>query len=144
MSLIRSTWIVVLIAYLSCLSLQAAAQGQRSSDAQLGPNQIAALKRIRAKAEKESVPVAMKLAVVVKGIYANMLAARPNSRRRLRLKRELHRQVLKLLDIKGESIRESVALLTSDQKSALRLQIQKPGAPADLNEAIEKLIRAGA
>lgn len=44
-----------------------------------------------------------------------------------------------LLTIKGQSIRDSVAVLTLEQKALLKSEMRKPEAPADLTELMDRL-----
>ena len=50
--------------------------------------------------------------------------------------------VVKLLAVKGQSIRDTVAVLTPAQKQLVREEMRKPGAPGDLSELIERLFSA--
>ena len=46
---------------------------------------------------------------------------------------------VKILLLKGQSTRETVNALTPEQKSLLKKEMEKPDAPADLSELIERI-----
>lgn len=109
-----------------------------SAQTELAPAQITALKDIKANAEKQSAPYAMKLATTARQIYENMLSEREDQRLRRRLSKRLHYNAGKLLDIRGRSYREALAVLTPAQRQLVRDELKKPDAPTDLGEAIAK------
>lgn len=97
-----------------------------------------AIQRIRSASKRRAALPALHLARVVDKIYANMLADRPDENLRARLSNEMKAVTWQLLTIKGQAIRETVNVLTRDQKQVLRVEMRKPGAPADLAELIAK------
>ena len=105
----------------------------------LSEAQVQAIKSIRAANERKAAPFALQLAAAAKQVYENMLSEKENAALRRRLSREMDEAVVKLLNIKGQSIREMVGVLTPAQKQLLRDEMRKPGAPGDLSELIAKL-----
>lgn len=105
----------------------------------LSPAQLKAIKSIRAESEKKAAPLALQLAAVVKRIYENMLSEKEDAVLRRRLGKEMDRIAAQLLAIKGQSIRETVGVLTPEQRSLVRDEMRKPGAPADLSELIARI-----
>ena len=101
------------------------------------------MKRIKTESEKQAAPLAMQLAAVAKQIYENMLSDKENQKLRRRLSHQMNEIAGKLLAIEGQSIRDTVAVLTPEQKRTLRDEMRKPGAPADLTELISKLLAGG-
>jgi len=113
----------------------AASWGQTATT--LSPQQIDALRAIKVNSEKASAPYAAKLAVTVKAIYANMLAAHEDQKLRKKLARNLHIYTGELLDIRGQSYRDALAILTPDQRQTVREALKKPNAPTDIGEVIQ-------
>ncbi len=105
----------------------------------LSAAQLETIKDIRAKAAREAVPTALRLAATIKQIYTNMLADKPDAKLRARLSKQMTDNTVKLLLIKGQSIREMVNALTPEQKRMLKSEMEKPGAPADLSELMEHI-----
>lgn len=97
--------------------------------------------RIKAESEKRAAPAAARLAGVVSGLYANMLADRPDERQRAKLDAELKELTWELLVIKGQLMRDTVAVLTPEQKQLVKSEMKKPGAPADLSEVIARTFK---
>jgi hypothetical protein len=104
----------------------------------LSSQQIDALKKLKIAAEKQAAPYAARMAVTVKQIYDNMLAPQEDQRLRRKLARELHVETAKLLDLRGQSYRDALAILTLEQRQTLREALTKPDAPRDIGEAIAK------
>jgi Spy/CpxP family protein refolding chaperone len=100
-----------------------------------------ALQAIDDEAKKKAAPVALRFAKIVKDIYENMLADQPDEDLRAKLANEMKESTWELLSIKGQAIRDSVAVLTPEQKQILRTEMAKPGAPSDLTEVIGKTFR---
>ena len=109
----------------------------------LSESQLKSIKSIESASEKKAVPLAMQLAKTAKQIYENMLAPRESQQRRMRLSRQLYRLTNELLAIKGQSIREVIAVLTPPQKELLREEMHKPDQPADLIEVFKRVFKAG-
>ncbi len=101
------------------------------------------MKRIKSESEKQAAPLAIQLASVARQIYENMLSDKENQKLRRRLSHQMNEIASKLLAIKGQSIRDTVAVLTPEQKRTLRDEMRKPGAPAELTELISKLFAGG-
>jgi hypothetical protein len=108
----------------------------------LSEAQRQALKSVKAESEKKVAPLAIQLAATVKQIYENMLSDKEDEALRLRLSKEMDETVLKVLAVKGQVIRDTIALLTPAQKQLVREEMRKPGAPGDLSELIERLFNA--
>ncbi len=104
----------------------------------LSDAQRQAIKRIDTQTKLKAAPVALRLASVVSRVYKNMLADQPDERLRVRLSAEMKRTTWELLAIKGQSIRETVQVLTPAQKQFIKSEMRKPGAPADLSELIAR------
>lgn len=134
---------------LTALLLSAASSTQAQADAPhkedaahtLTEAQKQAIKRIQAESEKRAAPAALRLAEVVRRVYENMLADKPDEELRSRLSAEMKEAAWELLAIKGQSIRETVNVLTPEQKQLVRDEMRKPGAPADLSEVIAHTFR---
>ena len=122
-------WIFSLLA---ALSMTAAAQDVAPTKRSLTAEQLAAFKKIQTETERKAAPYAIELAKTAKEIFANMLADREDQRLRKRLSVRLHAAAGRLLDIKGQSFREMLAVLTPDEKRLIRDEMNRPGAPADL------------
>jgi len=67
-----------------------------------------------------------------------MLADKPDEKLRAPLSARMKATTWELLKIKGPAIRETVNVLTAEQKQLIKSEMRKPGAPADLSEVIEK------
>jgi len=121
------------------LIILAAATGIAAQDNKLSPAQIDQLKTVKASLEKKAAPAALGLAATAKKVYANMLADKEDQKLRKKLNKDLHRYAGELLNIKGQSFRETLAVLTPQQKKLVLAELQKPDAPGDLSEAVEKV-----
>jgi hypothetical protein len=104
----------------------------------LSDAQKQAIQHIRSDSKKRAALPALHLARVVSKIYANMLANRPDENLRVRLSNEMKEVTWQLLTIKGQAIRETVNVLTPEQRQLIRVEMRKPGAPADLGELIAR------
>ena len=113
-------------------------QGNKPQVTSLSDAQKAAIKRIHEESTKKAVPVGLRLAAVARKIYENILADRPNETLRKRLSVQLKKAATDLLDIKGQSLRDTVKVLTPAQKHLIRSEMRKPRASADLSEVIAK------
>ena len=107
----------------------------------LSDSQKQAIKRIHVESEKKAAPTALKLAGIVSKIYENMLADKPDEELRARLSAEMKVAAWELLTIKGEAIRETVNVLTPEQKQLVKSEMRKPGTPGDLSEVIAKTFK---
>ncbi|MEP6919528.1 MAG: hypothetical protein ABI967_00275 [bacterium] len=130
------------------LGLASTALAQTSSDinkpnpaASLSDSQKQQIKSIQTAAARKARPLTLRLAATVKRVYQNMLADKPDERLRQVLSRRMHATAGELLTIKGQSIRDSVNVLTPQQKELVRQKMTKPGAPGDLLEVIERTFR---
>jgi hypothetical protein len=103
----------------------------------LSEAQRQAIKRINISSKKKAALPALRLAGIVRQIYLNMLADKPDEKLRARLSAEMKETTWKLLTIKGQAIRETVNVLTPGQKQLIKSEMRKPGAPTDLGEVIE-------
>jgi len=109
----------------------------QSSSTSLSEAQQQAIKRIKAASARKAALPALRLAGIVRKIYLNMLADKPDEKLRVRLSAELKETTWELLTIKGQAIRETVNVLTREQKQFIKDEMRKPGAPADLGELID-------
>ncbi|HEV7860426.1 MAG TPA: hypothetical protein VGO91_17545 [Pyrinomonadaceae bacterium] len=107
----------------------------------LSEAQKQALKRIHVESEKRAAPLALRLAGLVSRIYENMLADRPDEKLRSTLSAEMKKTTWELLSIKGQAIRETVNVLTPEQKQLVKIEMKKPGVPADLSEVIARTFK---
>lgn len=105
----------------------------------LSAEQMQLVKGINDKAAREAAPLAAQLAVTVKQIYENMLADQPSEKVRKKLSRQMTELTGKIVLIKGQTIRETVNILTPEQKARLKAEMKKPGAPADLSELMTRI-----
>jgi hypothetical protein len=126
------------ILFLIVVSLAATVQAQ---DAQptLSAAQLESMQSICTQTEKKAAPLALKLAATVKQIYDNMLADRPDEPLREKLSKQLNDTAVQILNVKGQSIREMVNVLTPSQKNLLKTAMTKPDATADLSELMERV-----
>ena len=145
----RKPILPVLIFLLALLIQHESARGQslsQTGDAankSLSESQVKAIKSIVSTSEKKAAPLAIQLAATAKLIYENMLAPKEDQRRRLRLSKQLNRITNELLGIKGQSMRDVIAVLTPAQKQLVREEMSKPGQPADLMELIKRVFKIG-
>lgn len=102
----------------------------------LTPEQETALAKVKSNSEKKAAPIAMQLATTTKKIFANMLSTKEDQRLRIKLSKDLHRYAGQLLDIKGQSYRDTVAVLTPIQKGVVLEELKKTGNSEDLVEII--------
>jgi hypothetical protein len=125
---------LLLLAMLTLGSLAVSAQTATT----LSAKQVETFKTLKVKTEKAAAPIAAKMAATVTRIYANMLSDHENQALRKRLGAQLHLYAGKLLDLKGESLREALRILTPEQRDTVRDALSQPGAPGDIGEVIEK------
>lgn len=121
------------------LFIAACAGAVSAQDNRLSPVQLESLKTIKLRIEKQAAPAALGLALTAKKIYANMLADKEDQRLRKKLNKDLHRYAGQLLDLKGRSFRETLAILTPEQKKLVLAELQKPGAQGDLSEVVDRV-----
>ena len=112
------------------------ASNKSDANPHLTAAQLLAIKSIRTESEKKAAPFALRLVSATKQIYENMLSEKEDVGRRQKLSSEMNKMVVKILAIKGQSIREMVRVLTPEQRQIIRGEMQKPGAPGDLSELI--------
>jgi hypothetical protein len=108
----------------------------------LSEAQRQAIKSLKVESEKRAAPLALQLAATVKQVYENMLSEKEDEALRLRLSKEMDETMSKILAVKGQSVRDTVAVLTPAQRQLVREEMRKPGAPADLSELIERLFNS--
>ncbi len=111
---------------------------QISQVPELSGEQRKAIEAINRTAMEKGAPIALKMEGVVKGIYTNMLSDHPDEQLRQSLAEELSSITSQLLTVKGASIRDTVGILTAEQKQMIKSQMKKPGASGDLSELIAK------
>ena len=107
----------------------------------LSEEQKKSLKGIKVESEKKAAPIALRFAGIVRQVYENMLADKPDKKLRAKLDAEMKETGWELLMIKGQSMFDAVAVLTPEQKRILKAEMMKPGAPADMGELIEKTFK---
>lgn len=140
---------LLLTSFQSALAQPALAQPQSSVEKTasarptLSEAQQQAIKRIKISSEKKAALPAIRLARVVRKIYENMLADRPDEKLRVKLSAEMNETTWELLTIKGQAIRETVNILTAKQKQLIKSEMRKPSAPADLGELITRTFNLG-
>jgi Spy/CpxP family protein refolding chaperone len=135
--------------FLVCIGAPLQAQQASSAEARptseatkplaLTADQKRALESIEEAAKRKAESGGLKLAGTVRQVYENMLSDFPDEAKGQRLGADMKEAMWELLSIKGESIRDSVQVLTPQQKAKLRAEIAKPDAPSDLTELIRKL-----
>jgi len=103
--------------------------------------QIEEINAVKARAETRAKQPALQMAATIRRIYANMLSPHEDQRLRHTLSEQLHRDAGKLLDIKGQSFRESLAILTPEQRTTILTALNQPDAPQDIGELIEKTFK---
>ena len=106
---------------------------------QLSEAQLRAIKAIRRESEKRAAPLALRVASATKHIYGNMLADKEDQALRRKLSAQMNQAVVALLAIKGQSIRDVIAVLTPAQKQLVKSEMRKPGAPGDLTELMARV-----
>ena len=121
------------------MSAFASAQNASATKYPLSSDQLAAFKKIKTETERKAAPVAIELAGTARKIFANMLADKEDQKLRRKLNKQLHLSAGRLLDIKGQSFREMLAVLTPDQKQIVRAEMEKPGAPVDIGDLIDRI-----
>ncbi len=107
----------------------------------LSQTQKQAIQRIQAESEKTAAAAARRLAVIVRRVYENMLADKPDERLRARLSVEMKSAAWEALTIKGQSIRGIVNVLTPEQKRLVQSELRKPGASTDLTEIVARTFK---
>ena len=107
----------------------------------LSEEQKKSLKAIKTESEKKAAPIALRFAGIIRQVYENMLADKPDKELRAKLDAEMKETGWELLMIKGQSMFDAVAILTTEQKRILKAEMIKPGAPADMMELIEKIFK---
>ena len=108
-------------------------------DNKLSAEQLDRFKAIKTDIEKRAAPAVLGLAVTAKNIYANMFADKEDQKLRKKLEARLHRYGRELINLKGESFREMLAVLTPAQRQLVRSEVEKAQGPADLGELIEQI-----
>jgi uncharacterized membrane-anchored protein YjiN (DUF445 family) len=139
---------VLLLAALSFAPAQTAkAQASQGTAAQADPartltdSQKQAIKSIQADAERRAAAAALRLAGIVSKVYANMLADKPDARLRATLSARMEKATWTLLSIKGQSVYETLRVLTPAQRQLVRGEMRKPGAPMALSEVVARVFK---
>jgi hypothetical protein len=137
--------LVVFLVFACAPQIQAAINNtssvQSSAAPALSEAQQQAIKRIKVAGARKAALPALRLAGIIRRIYQNMLADKTDEKLRARLSAEMKETTWQLLAIKGQTIRETVNVLTREQKQYLKSEMKKPGAPADLGELIERVFK---
>ena len=123
----------------SAISLFAVTSSAQTSSHPLSNDQLASMAKIKAATDIKAKPLAIELAATAKKVYANMLSDHEDQKLRKSLRRKMDVTASRLLALKGESIREIIAVLTGVQRKELREASKSPGAPGDITELVEKL-----
>src|SRR2546429_5342064 len=114
-----STRSLILSAFILLTAFGAQAQDGAPAKIPLTAAQLAEFQKIKTDTENKAVPLAIDLGGIAKQIYANMLADKEDQQLRRQLNKRLHLTAGRLLDIKGQSFRDMIALLTHAQKEIL-------------------------
>lgn len=107
----------------------------------LSESQRRAIAAIRADAKARAAPLAARLASMAHQANVNMLADQPDEALGRRLGEQIRATLRELLDLRLRSIKETVKRLTPAQRALLRTEMDRPGAPADLMELIERMFK---
>jgi hypothetical protein len=107
----------------------------------LTEDQRTAIKLAKALAEEKAAPLALRLAAVVKRIYANNLADTPDLEVTTTLDGEMKELVWQLLLVKGESMWAAVRVLTPEQRATIREQVASRTTGTDLPDLIDVIAR---
>jgi hypothetical protein len=93
----------------------------------------------KAKTEKQNA----KIAEIAKSIDRNLLSGKPDEELDRKLSADFASEVTNLVNLaiqaKLTTVREMVKVLTPDQKAALLVELEKPGANPDLAELVKVL-----
>ena len=123
----------------AAVALAANAQDAAAPKHTLSQEQLAALKKINAEVTNQAAPLAIELTATAKEIVANMLSDKEDQALRQKLNTHLHQMAGQMLDLKGQSFRRMIAILTPEQRSLLRAEAQKPTATSDLADLIDRI-----
>jgi len=139
MSKIKAFPILAAAFLFAAVALAANAQEASAPKHTLSPEQLAALKKINGEETNQSAPLAIELTATAREIVANMLSDKENETLRQKLNTHLHQMAGQMLDIKGQSFRRMIAILTPDQRSLLRAEAQKPTATSNVADLIDRV-----
>lgn len=133
--------LMLLLATAKPATAQTAPKAEKTPEAprSLSEEQKQAINRIRVESEKRAAPAALRLAEIVSKIYENMLADKPDEQLRATLSEQMKEVAWELLSIKGQSIRDTVNVLTPEQKRLVKAEMRKSGASGDLSEVIARM-----
>ncbi len=139
----RSIFVLALIVLImSAVNVRAQSETKSETNhnaaAKLSEEQLKSIKAIRMKWAQVATPIALHLAKAARAVYENMLRDKEDPQLRATLSGEMHRAAAELLNIKGQSIREVVRVLTPEQRQLLKEEMKKPDAPADLMELADR------
>jgi hypothetical protein len=113
---------------------------QRPSSAHpLSEQQKRGLQAIEADMKAKAAPLAVKIAALAQSLDRNTLADQPDADLDRRLTSELSQTVNEGLQLRLAAVRETVKILTPEQKSILRAEMEKPDANPDLIDLVTKL-----
>ena len=109
-----------------------------AQDDKLSAEQVERLKAVKADFATRAATPALDLAATATRIYENMLSDQEDQKLRRRLESDLHKHGRTIINLKGESFRAMLAVLTTAQKQLVRKEMLLASGPADLGEIIEK------
>ncbi len=127
-----------MIAITLALVVSTGAGEQRMPAPALNESQRQAVTAIRSSAKAKAAPLAARLATLARQANRNMLADQPDEAVGQRLGEQIRATLRDLLSVRIQSIKETLKLLTPEQRAWLRKEMDRPGAPADLMELIER------
>ena len=131
----------ILLAGVLLAGIAPAQQGkQRASNAHpLSEQQKKALQAIEAEMKAKAAPLALKIAALAQSLDRNTLSDQPDADLDRRLTAELSQTITEGLQLRLAAVRETVKILTPEQKNILRVEMEKPDANPDLVDLVTKL-----
>ncbi|MDT5261166.1 MAG: hypothetical protein QOC61_170 [Acidobacteriota bacterium] len=123
-----------------------AAAGQKTQDTDapkhpLSEEQKRAIRSILTKAKLEGVPLALMGAQGAKEFDENILSETPSAESDQKATRKLLDGLAGVAELRLQTIRDVVALLTPEQKQLLRAEMSKPGTPTALLEVLARVFK---
>ncbi|MBV8857597.1 MAG: Spy/CpxP family protein refolding chaperone [Acidobacteria bacterium] len=122
----------------------AAPQNAAATDAPAYPlseEQKRAIRSILAKAKLEAAPLALLGAQAAKAFDENILAEAPAAAEDERTTKQLLDSLAGVANLRLQTIRDVVALLTPEQKRLLRAEMSKPDTPTSLLDVLSRVFK---
>lgn len=107
----------------------------------LSEGQKSAIRSILSKAKLEAVPLALLGAQAAKAFDENVLAEAPAAAEDERTTKQLLDSLAGVANLRLQTIRDVVALLTPEQKRLLRAEMSKPGTPTALLDVLARVFK---